>query len=39
MIVMGIAQGMQPITGYNFGAGLVTAPAAACSSASPPDAR
>ncbi len=23
MIVMGIAQGMQPITGYNFGAGLV----------------
>lgn len=23
MIVMGIAQGMQPITGYNFGAGLI----------------
>lgn len=23
MIVMGIAQGVQPITGYNFGAGLV----------------
>ena len=26
MIVMGIAQGMQPITGYNFGAGLVDRP-------------